>query len=134
MDYMHLIADENGPRMSGSLGGYRRAAVAAVAAFRAAGIEKAAIEPSGHFGRGWDWTRVAVQMKAPQETTLSAYPADWPTGPLPVSPGNPSFFPYTPAPESGSRSSDGCSLAAAQLDGSRNDQSYAVSFAHIGTM
>ncbi|MBW2715440.1 MAG: hypothetical protein JRD03_05155, partial [Deltaproteobacteria bacterium] len=79
MDYIHLIADENGPRMSGSPA-YRRAADAAVAAFRAAGIEKAAIEPSGHFGRGWDWTRVAVQMKTPQETTLSAYPADWSSG------------------------------------------------------
>jgi len=76
MDYMHLIADENGPRMSGSPA-YRRAAEAAVAAFKAAGIEKAEIEPSGHFGRGWDWTRVAVQMKTPQNTTLSAYPADW---------------------------------------------------------
>jgi hypothetical protein len=79
MDYMHLIADENGPRMSGSPG-YRRAAEAAVAAFKAAGIEKAEIEPSGHFGRGWDWTRVAVQMKTPQRTTLSAYPADWSSG------------------------------------------------------
>ncbi|MCZ6619487.1 MAG: M28 family peptidase [Gammaproteobacteria bacterium] len=79
MDYMHLIADENGPRMSGSPA-YRRAAEAAVAAFKAAGIEKAEIEPSGHFGRGWDWTRVAVQMKTPQRTTLSAYPADWSPG------------------------------------------------------
>jgi hypothetical protein len=76
MDYMHLIADENGPRVSGSPG-YRRAAEAAVAAFQAAGIDKAEIEPWGHFGRGWDWTRVAVQMKTPQKTTLSAYPADW---------------------------------------------------------
>ena len=57
MDYMHLIADENGPRVSGSPG-YRRAAEAAVAAFQAAGIDKAEIEPWGHFGRGWDWTRV----------------------------------------------------------------------------
>ena len=46
MDYMHLIADENGPRMSGSPG-YRRAAEAAVAAFKAAGIDKAEISVDG---------------------------------------------------------------------------------------
>jgi carboxypeptidase Q len=51
MDYMHPIADENGPRMSGSPG-FRRAADAAVAAFKAAGIEKVEIEPWGIFDRG----------------------------------------------------------------------------------
>lgn len=76
MDYMNLIADENGPRMSGSPG-YRRAAENAVKAFKAAGIKNAALEVWGTFGRGWDWTRVAVQMKKPQETTLTAYPADF---------------------------------------------------------
>ena len=55
MDYMSLIADENGPRMSGSPG-YRRAAEKAVAAFNAAGIEDAGLEVWGTFGRGWDWS------------------------------------------------------------------------------
>jgi carboxypeptidase Q len=76
MDYVHLIADENGPRMSGSAG-YRRAADVAVAAYKDAGIGNAELETWGTFGRGWDWTRVAVQMKKPQETTLSAFPADF---------------------------------------------------------
>jgi hypothetical protein len=76
MDYMSLIADQNGPRMSGSPG-YQRAAEKAVEAFRAAGITDAGLEVWGTFGRGWDWKRVAVQMKKPQETTLSAYPADF---------------------------------------------------------
>ena len=79
MDYMHLIADLNGPRMSGSPG-YRRAAAAAVEALQDAGVERAEIESWGPFGRGWDWTRVAVQMKAPQETTLVAVPADFSPG------------------------------------------------------
>jgi len=79
MDYMHLIADVNGPRVSGSPG-YRRAASAAVDAFKAAGIERANTESWGSFGRGWEWTRVAVQMKAPQETTLVAMPADFSPG------------------------------------------------------
>jgi carboxypeptidase Q len=76
MDYMHILADENGPRMSGSPG-YRQAADKAVAAFKAAGIEKANLEPWGIFGRGWSWSRIAVQMKTPQLTTLTAFPADW---------------------------------------------------------
>jgi hypothetical protein len=38
MDYVHLIADENGPRMSGSAG-YRRAANVTMAAYKDAGIE-----------------------------------------------------------------------------------------------
>jgi carboxypeptidase Q len=79
MDYMNLIADENGPRMSGSPG-YRRAAEGVVEAFREAGIAEAGLESWGTFGRGWDWTRIAVQMKKPQETTLTAYPADFSPG------------------------------------------------------
>jgi CubicO group peptidase (beta-lactamase class C family) len=76
MDYMSLIADENGPRMSGSTG-YRRAAEKAVAAFKEAGIEDAGLEVWGTLGRGWDWSRVTVQMKQPHETTLTAIPADF---------------------------------------------------------
>jgi carboxypeptidase Q len=76
MDYMSLIADENGPRMSGSPG-YRRAADKAVAAFKEAGIEHAGLEVWGTFGHGWEWSRVAVQMKQPHETTLTAIPADF---------------------------------------------------------
>jgi hypothetical protein len=76
MDYVHLIADENGPRMSGSPG-YRRAADKAVTAYREAGIDQAGLESWGTFGRGWDWSRVAVQMKQPHETTLAAFPADF---------------------------------------------------------
>jgi hypothetical protein len=76
MDYMNLIADENGPRMTGSPG-YIQAAEKAVEAFREAGIQDAGLEAWGAFGRGWDWTRVSVQMKKPQQTTLAAYPADY---------------------------------------------------------
>ena len=76
MDYMHLLADENGPRMSGSPG-YRRAAESAVGAFKEAGIGKTEIEPWGEYGRGWDWSRVQVQMKSPHVTSLSGYPADF---------------------------------------------------------
>jgi hypothetical protein len=79
MEYMHQLADLNGPRMAGSPG-YRKAAETAVGLFNQAGIAKAAVEPWGEFGRGWDWSRVAVQMKTPQQTTLVALPADFSPG------------------------------------------------------
>jgi carboxypeptidase Q len=76
MDYMHVLADKNGPRVSGSPG-YLRAAKTAVKAYNEAGISNAKLEPWGTFGRGWSWTRIAVQMKKPVATTLTAFPADW---------------------------------------------------------
>ncbi|MGE0621659.1 MAG: M28 family peptidase [Pseudomonadales bacterium] len=79
MDYLHVIADRNGPRVTGSPG-YRRAAEAAIAELEAAGIPNATLETWGTFGRGWEWTRVAVQMHAPQETTLTGIPADFSPG------------------------------------------------------
>jgi hypothetical protein len=76
MDYLSLIADENGPRVSGSPG-YQRAADSTVQAFRDAGIGKAAVETWGTFGRGWSWSRIALQMRSPATTTLVGFPADW---------------------------------------------------------
>ncbi len=79
MDYLHIIADEHGPRLSGSPE-YREAAELSLKLFQTAGIEDAKLEPWGTFGRGWSWTRIGVQMLAPQQTTLSAFPADWSGG------------------------------------------------------
>ena len=79
MDYMHILADENGPRVSGSPG-YAQAAEKAVTAFKDAGISQAELEPWGTFGRGWSWSRIAVQMKTPSVTTLTGFPADWSAG------------------------------------------------------
>ena len=79
MDYMHILADENGPRVSGSPG-YAQAAEKAATAFKDAGISQVELEPWGTFGRGWSWSRIAVQMKAPSITTLTGFPADWSAG------------------------------------------------------
>jgi carboxypeptidase Q len=76
MDYMHILADQHGSRLSGSRE-YRQAAELSVAAFKDAGIKQAGLESWGVFGRGWSWSRIAVQMQSPQQTTLSAVPADW---------------------------------------------------------
>jgi carboxypeptidase Q len=76
MEYMHILADRNGPRVTGSPG-YRRAADSAIKAMKQAGISDARLEPWGTFGRGWSWSRIAVQMKSPDNTTLTGFPADW---------------------------------------------------------
>ena len=60
MDYIHLIADENGPRMAGSPG-YLRAANKAVEAFKEAGIVQAEIESWGIAGRG-GWIEFVVRV------------------------------------------------------------------------
>lgn len=76
MDYMHILADKNGPRVTGSPG-YRQAAENSIKAMKEFGISNARLEPWGTFGRGWSWSRIAVQMKTPENTTLSGFPADW---------------------------------------------------------
>ena len=79
MDYMHYLADENGPRLAGSPE-YRRAAEWAVAALKADGISDARLEPFGDIGRSWSYSRVAVQMMEPQQTTLVAVPVAFSSG------------------------------------------------------
>ena len=76
MNYMHNLADFNGPRVTGSPG-YLSAAKSSVKALKAAGISNTRLEPWGTFGRGWSWSRIAVQMKAPENVTLHGFPADW---------------------------------------------------------
>ena len=55
MDYMHHLADENGPRLAASPA-YQRAARWAVETLKASGISDARLEPFGEFGRSWAWT------------------------------------------------------------------------------
>jgi hypothetical protein len=61
MDYMHHLADENGPRLAASPG-YQRAALWAVETLRKDGIESARIEEFADFGRSWSWSGISVQM------------------------------------------------------------------------
>lgn len=79
MDYVHYLADENGPRLAASPS-YQRAAQWAVEALRKDGIESARIEEFGDFGRSWSWSGISVQMIEPQTTTLNAVPLAWSAG------------------------------------------------------
>jgi carboxypeptidase Q len=79
MDYMHYLADVNGPRLAASPS-YQRAVHWAVEALRKDGIESARIEEFGDFGRSWEWSGISVHMVKPQATTLNAVPLAWSAG------------------------------------------------------
>ena len=44
------------------------------------GMENAAVEPWGEFGRGWSYSRIAVDMLEPRQTSLYAIPMAWTPG------------------------------------------------------
>jgi len=79
VDYMHYLADENGPRLAVSPG-YQRAARWAVDTLKQEGIESARLETFGEVGRSWEWSGISVQMVEPQATTLNAVPLAWSSG------------------------------------------------------
>lgn len=79
IDYMHYLADENGPRLAASPG-YQRAARWAVETLKRDGIDSARLEPFGSIGRSWSWSGIAVQMVEPRMTTLNAVPLAWSSG------------------------------------------------------
>ena len=55
MDYVYLLTDLNGSRLSGSPG-HRRAAESAAAAMRDIGIDDSSVVPWGKFGRSWSYS------------------------------------------------------------------------------
>lgn len=79
MHYLHYLSDENGPRLAGSPG-YRRAAAWAAATLEADGIDSVRLETFDEIGRSWTWSRIAVQMLEPRETTLVAVPVAFSAG------------------------------------------------------
>jgi len=76
VDYMHYLADENGPRLAASPG-YQRAARWAVETLKQGGIENARLESFGEIGRSWAWSAISVQLIEPRKTTLSGVPLAW---------------------------------------------------------
>ena len=79
MDYVHLLTDLNGSRLSGSPG-HHRAAESAAAAMRDIGIDDAGTVSWGEFGRSWSYRNINVRMLTPVETPLSGVPMAWSNG------------------------------------------------------
>ncbi len=70
------LTDIVGPRLTGSPE-LQRAGEWARDRFTAWGLQNAALEPWGTFGRGWSLRRFSAQVVAPQAIPLIAYPKAW---------------------------------------------------------
>ena len=70
------LTDIVGPRLTGSPE-LRRASEWARDRFTTWGLQNAALEPWGPFGRGWSLRRFSAQIVAPQAIPLIAYPKAW---------------------------------------------------------
>lgn len=79
MDIAFRLTDVNGPRLAGSPG-YTKAANWAKSELAKWGLENAALEPWGEFGRGWELEKSYVAMTAPYYKPLIAYPKTWTKG------------------------------------------------------
>jgi len=79
MDIAFQLTDVNGPRLSGSPG-FTKAAKWAKSEMEKWGLENAALEPWGEFGRGWELQRSYVAMTAPYYKPMIAYPKTWTRG------------------------------------------------------
>ena len=79
MDIAFHLTDVNGPRLAGSPG-YTKAANWAKTELEKWGLENAALEPWGEFGRGWELQKSYVAMTAPYYKPMIAYPKTWTKG------------------------------------------------------
>jgi hypothetical protein len=79
MDHAFYLSDVYGPRLAGSAN-YRKAAEWAVKQLKEWGLSDARTEQWGVFGRGWSWSRVAVNMLEPQQSSLVGVPLAWTPG------------------------------------------------------
>lgn len=79
MDIAFHLTDVNGPRLSGSPG-FTKAANWAKSEMEKWGMENAALEPWGEFGRGWELQKSYVAMTVPYYKPIIAYPKTWTKG------------------------------------------------------
>ncbi|WP_153800279.1 M20/M25/M40 family metallo-hydrolase [Foetidibacter luteolus] len=79
MDIAFHLTDASGPRLTNSAG-YNRAASYAKESLAQWGLQNAAIDPWGEFGKGWELKKCYVAMTAPYYKPLIAYPKAWCAG------------------------------------------------------
>lgn len=75
----HNLTDVAGPRLMNSPG-YKRAVSYAVGALKEWGLQKAAPEAWGEFGKGWSTEESYLAMKKPYYQPIIAYPVAWTNG------------------------------------------------------
>jgi len=76
MDTLSWLSDVYGPRLTGS-SGLEKAAQWARDQLTRWGLERAALEPYGSIGRGWDLEHFSIAMTAPTYMRITGYPRAW---------------------------------------------------------
>ncbi len=79
MDHVFNLTEVYGPRLSDSPA-YMKAGEWAVKTLKGWGLEDAKLEKWGTFGRTWSYSRLAVHMLEPYQTSLIAVPLAWSPG------------------------------------------------------
>ena len=79
MSTLRHLTDAIGPRLTGSPS-MRQANEWTRSRLEEWGLENAALEEWGSFGRGWSFSRASVHMLAPRAMPLSALPEAWTPG------------------------------------------------------
>ena len=79
MDIAFYLTDVNGPRLQGSPG-YLKAANWAKNKLSEWGLDNAALEPWGNWGKGWELQRSYVAMTAPYYRPVIGFPKSWTAG------------------------------------------------------
>ncbi len=79
MEIAFNLTDKTGNRLTASPG-FMRAANYAKETLSGWGLENAAIDPWGEFGKGWELEKSYVAITAPYYKSLSAYPKAWTSG------------------------------------------------------
>lgn len=72
----HNLTDVTGPRLTNSPG-YFRGANWAITTMKSWGLVKAALEPWGEYGRGWEAQDFSVSMTAPYRQAIIGYAVPW---------------------------------------------------------
>jgi carboxypeptidase Q len=88
METAWYLTDRYGPRLTGSPQ-LKAAAEWARGHLAEWGLENAALEPWGEFGRGWSFEKVCLEMTAPTYMPMIAYPEAWTPGTAGVISGEP---------------------------------------------
>ena len=76
MDHLFWLTDVYGPRLTGSPG-FTVAANWAVKRLKEYGVEDAAVEPWGKFGRSWRLAKFSISLQEPQYAPLIGFPLAW---------------------------------------------------------
>lgn len=79
MEIAFNLTDKSGDRLTNSEG-YMRAANYAKETLAGWGLQNAAIDPWGEFGKGWDLEKMYLAMTAPYYKPLLAWPKTWTAG------------------------------------------------------